>query len=599
MSSTPSSPRPHKLRLAAIILAVVAAILWGGYEWLLSTAQSKLKQRLADRGLSLQYTSESWSPWNGLSLSQAELHRLSPGHEPLFEKSQLHVDILWHEAWQARVPITRWQAKDATLTLHDTEGAVTLRHFTTDFVIREDKLDIAHLDTNDGTVIFELAGQIMTPAAQTKPGDEPFSLNLKPIRAVLTALNVKSGTGPLTLAGTFVFDLRPSPSLWNANLRATGRGVEWRGVPMQNTAVEAKLSQAEMKLACELKFAQGSAKIDITRQGWEGTPLTMSGTLTDAGGETDEFNGSHQGTNDTLTIARMAGKANLLELTENVPSLANKIPSTMKVKTFPEIIARDFVWHAAGQESAWTLASLQLRTAAAVAVMVRDKPLVVDHLTGSMSYDHKTWHFDGLKGQLLGGTFALDGSYDGKTLSKADVSLHSLQLAKLGPWMGGVRSSLDDSDLSLTYRGAICSEPARSTGSGTLELTHAPVVHLPLVDQAYELFPTLLPHEHGRGTGEFQVAFSMTKGTATIDPFKARSESLTVTATGTVDLNKRQVSGRARANLRGIAGLATAPLSHVLTEMQVSGPLDDVRVSPLSAGAAAKNLITGTVKGAT
>ena len=67
-----------------------------------------------------------------------------------------------------------------------------------------------------------------------------------------------------------------------------------------------------------------------------------------------------------------------------------------------------------------------------------------------------------------------------------------------------------------------------------------------------------------------------------------------VTATGTVDLVNRQVSGIARANLRGVVGVATIPLSHVLTEMQVSGPIDDIRVARLTPRFAVKNLVTGT-----
>jgi hypothetical protein len=203
-----------------------------------------------------------------------------------------------------------------------------------------------------------------------------------------------------------------------------------------------------------------------------------------------------------------------------------------------------------------------------------------------------------LKGQLLDGHFKLDASYDGRILTDSQVSLQSLRLARLTPWLGKISASLEDSDLSLNYRGAICNNPVRSTGSGSLILTNAPVVHIPLLEQTYALFPKLLPDRGRAGAGEFQVTFSMNKGVATIDPFKGRSEAVTVTATGTVDLVKQYVQGRARANLRGIVGRITLPLSHVLTDMEISGPLDDIRVSPEGPIGGAKGLFQGTAKAA-
>ena len=56
-----------------------------------------------------------------------------------------------------------------------------------------------------------------------------------------------------------------------------------------------------------------------------------------------------------------------------------------------------------------------------------------------------------------------------------------------------------------------------------------------------------------------------------------------VTATGTLDLVHGKISGRARGNLRGLAGIVTSPLSHTM-EMEVSGSLDNIRVRPTGIG---------------
>lgn len=205
-------------------------------------------------------------------------------------------------------------------------------------------------------------------------------------------------------------------------------------------------------------------------------------------------------------------------------------------------------------------AGMQLRSAADIAVTVQEQPLNVEDITGNLSYADRSWQFTRMKGKLLGGSFALDGSYDGRVLSKASITLQSLHISRLSPWAGKVNAKLDNSEMTMAYQGSICGrEPVRSTGSGTLMLTNAPVVDIPILDQAYSLFPKLLPRKGSGGTGECQLSFVMTKGVASVDPFKARSESVTVTAKGTVNLVRKQVDGTARANLRGLVGIVTSP----------------------------------------
>lgn len=589
---------PSRLRLLLIGMTLTGALLFGAYQWLVNTAQSTLRQRLIEHGLSLTYTSQSWSPWGGITLNDAALRRLSPGNEPLIEITALHVDILWREVWHARAVVTRWHINDATLTLHDPEGAVALQHFTTDFAVRDDKIDLTRLDAVNGPVTFAVTGQIIIAAASDAPTahDQGFQLNLKPLRAVLDTLEFKPGTGPFMITGSFTVDLRQTAVMYGAALHGTGKQLEWRGVPMQQAEVDVRLSQAELKVSSHLTFAQGSATFEATRNGWEQEPLIMTGTLTDSAGRKDEFKGQHQGKTGTLTIARVSGNADLLELAHNIPSLAAQLPHDVKVTTFPDIVAQDFVWHAGAHPPDWTLASLQLRKPAAVIVTVREHALPIDHLLGRLSYDHHAWHFDGLQGQLLGGHFMLTASYDGKTLSKAELTLQNLHLTQLSPWLGKLSARLEAAELSLTYEGIIGNDPAQSTGSGTLDLVHAPVIHVPLLDQAYQLFPKVLSREHPDDTGEVKVKFAMTKGLATVEPMKVIGQSVVVTARGTVDLVKRVVEGHARANVRGVVGVIISPISVLFMEMKVSGPLDNIQVSSLGALGAAKSVITSAAK---
>ncbi len=593
--SQKTRPRLHlrSLRWPLIILVSVALLLWGGYEWLVHSARARLDQRLADRGLTLAYKSESWSPWGGITLRDAALRR-SAGGEAVASISAVHIDVQWWESWHARAPVTHWQANDATLKVTDEDGEVTVDHFTTDFVVREGVVEMKRLGLRHDAAVFDVSGHITTASGPPGPKTE-LQLRLKALRGVLNTLKF-SGSGEFKITGKFDLDVRERPWKWTADLHGEGREIAWRGVPMKEAISDAQLSQEGMQATNQVTFAQvGSGKVEIKREGgWKQTPLQLSGTVTDGAGSSDELTGSYQTDTRTLTIDKLTGKANLLELMRNVPALADKLPQKVQVKTFPDIAASDFVctWKEPGEPPVWSLASMQLRSPADIATTVQEHPLNVDDITGAISYAERSWRLKGVKGKLLGGSFGLDGSYDGRVLSKADIALRSINISRLSPWAGKVNAKLDNSEMTLAYKGAICGrEPVRSTGSGSIVLTNAPVVHIPVLDQAYSLFPKLLPRKGSDGTGEFRLSFVMTKGVAAIDPFKARSESVTVTAKGTVDLVRKQVDGHARANLRGLVGVVTSPLSHVLMDMDISGPLNDVRISPQGPVAAAKGAV--------
>lgn len=589
--SLPLPTLSRRIRWLLIIAALLPLLMWGAYEWLVSKARSTVEQRLADRGLELTYKSETWTPWDGITLQDAALVRRTAAREPVASITTIHIDVQWLASWQARAVLTHWTAQDSTLVVNDAEGAVTLEHFSTEFIVQEGKVTMQHLVMHQGGLSIDVTGDIIT--APKSPGPKPeFQLRLKALRGVFNTLNFSPGHGEFKVTGTFTMDVRQKPWTWNARLHGAGRDVEWRGVPMQEALSDAQVTQDGMDSTTQIKFASGSSKIQVKREGgWKGTPLILEGTATDTHGHSDEFSGTFITDSKTLRLDHLTGQADLFELLGNVPALAKHLPQSVHVKTFPDLAAKDFVcvWHTPGEPPTWTLGSAQTRSPAAIAVSVQKHPLNVEDLTASVSYADRSWDIKSLKGKLLGGSFALDGSYNGKVLSKADIALESLNISRLSPWAGKVSSKLDKSELTMNYQGAICGlDPERSTGGGSVVLTSAPVVHIPILDQAYSLFPKILPRKGSDGTGEFQMSFVMTKGIATIDPFKARSESVTVTAKGTVDLVHKKVDGEARANLRGVVGIVTSPLSHVLTDMDIRGPLSNIRISHKGPVAAVK-----------
>jgi|GEM_PF-935674 len=598
MSHAKVHPPHRRLRLALIATAVFVVVLFGAYHWLVSTAQSTLRRRLTEQGLNLTSSSESWSLFGGVTLNNAALRGL-PDNEPLIEISALQVDILWREVWKSRTAVTRWHTTDGTLTLHDPAGAVSFEHFTTDLSVQDDKIEIARLDTVNGPVSIAVTGQIITATRSTPAtpqNEEAFKLSLKPVRAVMDMLDFKPGGGTFAITGGFTVDLRPDAAQWTASLHGSGAKLELHGVPMKQAEVEAQISQSDLKLSSKIAFEKGTAAVDATLAGWQDQPLLLSGTLIDTAGRKDTFKGKRVGKFDTLTISHLSGAANLLELALNIPVLAAGLPKDVKVTTFPDIIAEDFVFNSGARPPEWTLGSMQIRKAADLVVTVREHPLVIERLQGKVSYNHRAWHFKGLKGRMLGGSFALTATYDGKKLSDANVALQSLHLNTLTPWVGKLSTKLEDAQMTLTYRGVIGDDPSNSTGSGTLDLIDAPIVHVPLLDQAYQLFPKILNRESARDTGEVRTTFIMKNGVAMVEPMKVLGQSIVVTARGTVDLNKRTVDGHGRANIRGVVGVIISPISVVFMEMQVKGPFDDIKVAPLGLIGAAKSVVKNAAK---
>ncbi|MCF7788563.1 MAG: AsmA-like C-terminal region-containing protein [Prosthecobacter sp.] len=596
MSKAKVHPPHRRLRLELIAMGVIIAVSFGAYHWLVSTAQATLRQRLTERGLNLTSSSESWSLFGGIALNNAALRGL-PDNEPLIEISALHVDILWREVWKTRKAVTRWHITDGTLTLHDSDGAVSFEHFTTELSVLDDKIEIAQLETINGPVSIAVSGEILTAKASpdTPHQTEAFKLRLKPVRSVMNMLSFKPGGGTFAITGSFTVDLQADAAKWTAKLHGSGPKLELHGVPMKKAEVDAQISQSDLNLTSKIAFAKGSAAVEASLSGWQDQPLLLSGTLTDTAGRKDTFKGKRVSKTDTLTISRLSGDANLLELALNIPVLAAGLPKDVKVTTFPDIIAEDFVLRSGSQPPTWTLGSMRIRSAAALIVTVREHPLVITHLQGSVSYDHRAWHFESLKGKMLGGEFALVASFDGKKLS-GDVALQTLHLDTLTPWVGKLSTKLENAQMTLTYRGVIGDDPSNSTGTGTLDLTDAPIVHVPLLDQAYQLFPKILNRESARDTGEVRTTFIMKNGVAMVEPMKVLGQSIVVTARGTVDLNKRTVEGHGRANIRGVVGVIISPISVVFMEMQVKGPFDDIKVAPLGLIGAAKSVLKNAAK---
>jgi hypothetical protein len=466
----------------------------------------------------------------------------------------------------------------ATITLRDTKGAVTFKNVSCDVLLEGGEIDVLELRFSEGPIATELLGQILftVPQGSTQQSEE-FVVDLEPVRAVQAALDIKPGSGPFYIHGKFFVDDRNGGTAWQADLRGNGKQVVWRDIPLPEVDTQAHLSEKGMELSGNLRFTHGSGELKATRADWGTSPLVVAGEIADPAGARDEVSVSYNGDSHTMMLASIRGRANLLEFGHSFPSLARVLPSNVTVRQFPDLSLTKLVYREG--KGAWTLESLELRTPAEISVMVGKQPLAIDHLTGRASFDGKEWHFANVSGAAVGGHFTLAGSYAGGEARDVKLEINQWRLKELRSWMGEREGGFGESILTMEYHGALGMQAAQWKGAGSVQLENAPVVKVPLLDETYALFGALLPSVKRSGNGEMKTTFTVSRGVIEISQLTATGEALTVTGSGTVDLVRGQVDGRARGNLRGVAGIATSVLTKAL-EMKVSGPLDHIRLQP-------------------
>lgn len=569
---------------------------WLALEPITSHVEATLIRHLNENGIYPRYQKRSWLPWRGLTLEEVTLYRNAGGDEPVIEVSALSVTFPWRNIWKTRHLISHWHTKDAVVKLHDAAGVVTFQNATMKVTLEPGRVDVASLQASEGPVSWALNGTILfkADADSTAPKGGDFSVDLSVVRAVQESLDIKPGTGPFHIAGTFSIDLQQQPVVtWQAKLKGDGKTVEWHGIPLRTVDVGAQLSSTNLHLSTNLQLTNGSATLTASRKDWDKSPLLIAGRIADRGGRKDSVTGSFDGASRTLTLSSVRGNADLLEFAHSFPAVVPALPTTIRMTTFPDLELRNFTLRDTRTGPDWSLSSLELLSPADLTLTLGTRPLAISHLTGRAAFKDHAWQLSAMAGGMLGGHFTLTGAYAGGELRQAKVELTNLQMKEVGPWIDEHDAALGAAVLSLDYHGTLSPLPARLTGVGNVNLENAPVVKVPLLDETYALFSAFSPNVKRNGVGSLKSAFSATNGVFTISSFTAHSEAVTVTGTGTVDLVKRKVDGRAQGHLRGVVGVVASPITSAL-EMRVSGPLDHIQVQP----AGPVEMVGGSLAGA-
>ncbi len=565
--------RRPKLLLVSVVLVLFA--FWAGQKWIAYSIEAQIGKRLGQRGLAMDCGSLSWSPWNGLQISDVLLRYRQGG--PIVGTDRLAIDFPLRQFIGRNERLSYWRTSDASVSVYDAKGKVTLEKVTMEMEARGRDLTIRSAKAKKDGLQIDVEGTIVLKTR--KPGHPIPQIRpqLQAVRATLEALDIRADTGPLLVTGNFTVDARSKPYQWTAQLHGKGQALEWKRIPLKAADVDASLGSQDSTIDAKLELIAGNSTLSLKRANWREAPFVFEGTLADSSDRADRFHGSYQGREKLLTIEKIEGNADLLSIAKEIPFIVEKIPKQISFERFPAIEITDVQRKSDGEATRWNIRSVDTKGVGVLRIGERD--LEIRDLAGSAEYDGKAWKLKGVKADVFGGRVDVDGIYDHPQLSGAEVKVRSAKLIDIMRWLNPGKKSSNESLLSIDYQGDVDAKNRDFDGAGSMRLENAPVIEVPILDQTYELFGTLFSGLKRSEKGEFTAEFTSRDHLVNVSQFVAKGGSLTVTAKGTANLKTKRVDGTAQGNLVGLPGIFTKPLSQLL-EMDVGGPFDKIQVQP-------------------
>ncbi len=578
------------LRLAGCfaLLAIVAGWILG--VWISGRIESVLKEGLRARGLEISWGKSMWDPIRGTRLRGIRLVEAGGSRKPIGELENLNLKIPLTQFLGKADRITFWQTDDSGISLHDRHGSsVKIQQISLRLTVTSDQIVIEQLSVKDRALSFDLTGSIKLRSGEELPSG-PIRPDLSPIRDTLAMLDVRQGTGPFHITGNLDVDTRGAAPAWVGRLKGVGGNLEWKGVHYSKVTVNAELTTEQSLLHCELSTPNGSCGGVVEIPNARDQALTFEGTLRDARGHGNPFQGNYQ--NRVLTVENLEGEADLLAIARDFPQISTAFKDRVKFETFPHILARD-IRKSAG--TPWTIGSLEIKSSNTLKVAIDQRQLEVENLSANGSFDGNEWNIASSKANLMGGEFSLKGRHREGVLRRSTLVFDGIRVAELKQLANQGAARKGGGILTGRFQGELDFRRARLDGVGSVRMDKAPVIEVPLLDEVYELFTAMIPGVKRPNDGAFHAEFKADGDQLEVTRFEAKGgSSLTISAKGTVDLTKHRVAGRARAKLVGVPGLLTSPLSRLL-EMEVAGPYEDIRVKPLGPVKLASNTVSGTV----
>jgi len=568
--------RRNRLAIFGALVVVLFVVYFAGKAWATRQIEGRIVQRLAERGLAITWEDSTWTPWRGLLLEGVSVKENHGERRPVGEVGNVSIHFPPSQ-FLGKNRVSIWWMKDSKVVLTDAEGTVTLEHVSLRAEARPGEVMITRGTVRQQALVIDVSGKVLTRQPPVKRTD-PFVLKLAAFRGTLGALDVESG-GPFRVTGTFDVDMRQgAPYPWSTGLRGEGENIVWKGIPMEHAVADGSLSDKSSEIAVECKGAEADVWLKMTRGDWKTTPFAYEGALKDKVGREDTFKGTYE--KKVMNIARLEGGADLWKVAKSIPVVAEKLPEKLEVRLFPKVTARDIRVEVGERPIKWSVDSLTTDGSGSFAWPYEDEQVVFSNVGGGAAYDGTDWIVEGGKASVLGGTVEVSGSYKDGTLSNGRIQSAGIRVKDLKMLADAEGGRAGEGVIYLDYKGAVNFGAKEFDGSGKVRLENAPVFDVPLLEEVYDLFATLIPGINPLDKGRFDATFTAHDKKVEVTRFKATGGTLNVSAKGTVDLAKKRVDGRARGKLTGLPGLITKPLSRLL-EMEVSGPFDDVTVKPM------------------
>jgi hypothetical protein len=556
------------------VLFVLTIIVIGSVNlWLPRKLETMAGDRLKARELAGKWDGVGWLPIRGLKIDNLEIRQTSGDRALVCRIPHVTVRMPLWRALSRNTRVSDWHVGNEKVIVGDADGEITLEQVSARWEMRAGKIIVHRFKARHQGLVTDLEGEILLKEARSDP--KPFSLKLRGLRGSLLTLDFSGKGKPFKTTGTFHVDVRGNIPVWRSKLNGAGKDVVWKSVKLERATAEADLSSEESIIRTDIRLPGGSASAVINKNGWKETPFLFEGTIEDRAGRRNEFNGSF--VRRTLEIERLAGDADLFQMARDVPQLADGLPEGMKFLRFPKIDARNIRWH---PERDWSIASLEVRGDGAAIITAEKKEIEISSISATMSYDGNFWQIADSGMKAFGGDFSIKGSYKKGSLNRADIRASGIKLAEIKRVTGKSVRKGTRGILSVSYQGSVRLKDRNFNGSGSMRMDDAPVFEVPLLDEVYELFASIVPGATSTGEGRFDARFSSKSHLVEVKRFSATGGSLSVTANGTVDLKKETVAGFARGNLSGAPGLLTRPIGKLL-EMEVSGRWDNIQVKPV------------------
>ena len=350
--------------------------------------------------------------------------------------------------------------------------------------------------------------------------------------------------------------------------------LSWQGVELEADWADRRLTIESLEARWLGGRLQGAARLDLA-EGQTGAAGTLRWT-DDHGPLEVPFEWSAAAGSLTLA-AGTSSRADLLALWAATPWGEGTLPDGLALSPPPGLRLEQPLVIRFDQPGNLEL-DLLLTEQGTVVVPVGDEGRLPIEMRQMRARRHDgLWHVEDLEagvaeGELTGsGQSREDGLWDlDVTWSDGDVSL-------LLGYFEVDRRETSGSRGTITFTGLVGGELAAVQGGGQVSIADAPMVNIFLLREIYQLIAVLLPVFQAPGAGTIAGDYELDSGVLTMSDVVARSDTVIVRASGTVDFNDEQLEILAFANLQGIAGIATAILSRAL-EVEVSGDFDDFQV---------------------